>query len=161
MTIPKIPKRLVRPEKAEIADKEIWFPDWGCFCCHDTGLIRPKLVKLATEDFDYMTDFHPVCNACVKGQKYSGCEEYDHRFTRILCLELDRIERENWAVTVKEKQRILQTTDLEQKMGMRKRNRTEEEEDLAALRHREAIAVANEDPELSENKRKLQEDLNN
>ncbi len=146
MSLPKLPRQLVRPEKEASADNEIWFPDWTCFCCHDTGLVRPKLVELIIPGYDYEKDLHPACYRCSVGSNYTQCQDYDQRFNRDICRELDRIERENWTATVKEKQqRILEMKKLAQAKSLRSRNRTPEEERLARQRHEE---VLNADPEL-------------
>ncbi len=144
MSLPKLPRQPIRPDKEFSVDAEIWYPDWKCFCCHDTGIVRPKLAELVIPGYNYDKDLHPACYRCDAGGVYTNCEEYDQRFNRDICRELDRIERESWTATVKEKQRrILETRLLAQKMSMRQRDRTSSEEMEASRRHEE---VCNADP---------------
>lgn len=146
MTLPKLPRQQVRPEKEIAVDVEIWYPDWRCFCCHDTGIVRPRLVELVIPDYDHDKDFHPVCYRCDAGKIYANREEYDQRLTRSICGELDRIERENWTVTVKEKQqRILETKLLAQQKSLRLRDRTPDEETIAQNRHQQ---ICDADPQV-------------
>ncbi|MBE9018897.1 hypothetical protein IQ272_22625 [Chroococcidiopsidales cyanobacterium LEGE 13417] len=142
MSLPKLNRQPIRPDKDKGVDAEIWYPDWRCFCCHDTGIVRPKLAQLVIPDYDYDQDLHPACYRCEAGSSYTHCEEYDQRFNRGICGELDRIERENWTATVKEKQqRILETRLLAQAMSMRSRDRTSAEEVEVQQRHEEACNV--------------------
>lgn len=145
MSLPRLSRQPVRPDKEASVDAEIWYPDWKCFCCHDTGIVRPKLAELVIPDYDYDRDFHPTCYRCDVGSVYANCEEYDQRFNRGICSELDRIERDSWTATVKAKQqRILETKMLAQKMNMRQRDRTATEEVEAQQRHEEACNVESE-----------------
>ena len=144
MSLPKLPRQPIRPDKESSVDAEIWYPDWRCFCCHDTGIVRPRLVELVIPDFNYDKDLHPACYRCDAGSVYTNCEAYDQRFNRGICGELDRIERENWTATVKERQqRILETKLLAQAMSMRSRDRMSAEEVKVQQRHEEAC---NADP---------------
>lgn len=144
MTLPKLPRQLVRPEKQPSFDSEIWQPDWKCFCCHDSGIVRPKLAALVIPGYDHAYDLHPVCHRCNQGSAFDGCSEYDQRLTRGICEELDRIERDSWTKTIKaQQQHILETRVLAAGMSMRKRDRTPSEDLEAARRHEE---VSNLDP---------------
>jgi hypothetical protein len=148
MSLPKLNRQPIRPDKDKGVDAEIWYPDWRCFCCHDTGIVRPKLAQLVIPDYDYDKDLHPACYRCDAGSTYTHCEEYDQRFNRGICGELDRIERESWTATIKEKQqRILETKLLAQAMSMRSSDRTPDEELVAISRHEEACSA---DPEKQE-----------
>jgi len=145
MSLPRLSRQPVRPDKEANNDAEIWYPDWKCFCCHDTGIVRPKLAELVIPDYNYHKDLHPACYRCSAGSAYTSCEEYDQRFNRGICSELDRIERNAWAATVKQKQRrILDLKFLANEMSMRSRARTPDEEAEAIRRDEE---VCNADPE--------------
>lgn len=145
MSLPKLSRQPIRPDKDKSVDAEIWYPDWRCFCCHDTGIVRPKLAQLVIPGYDYAKDLHPACYRCSAGSAYTHCEEYDQRFNRGICSELDSIERESWTATVKEKQqRILETRLLAQAMSMRSRDRTPDEELVTIERHESAC---NAEPE--------------
>lgn len=148
MSLPKLSRQPVRPDKESSVDAEIWYPEWRCFCCHDTGIVRPKLASLVIPDYDYDKDLHPACYRCGAGSVYTNCEEYDQRLTRGICGELDRIERENWTATVKERQqRILETRLLAQAMSMRSSDRTPDEELVAEKRHELACSADPKKPE--------------
>ncbi|MBE9019764.1 hypothetical protein C7Y66_23865 [Chroococcidiopsis sp. CCALA 051] len=157
MSLPKFSRQPVRPDKESSVDAEIWYPDWKCFCCHDTGIVRPSLAELVIPGYDYDKDLHPACYRCGAGSFYTNCEEYDQRLTRGICSELDRIERESWTATVKEKQqRILETRLLAQTMSMRSRDRTPTEEVEAQQRHEEAC---NAEPKKLEKAERAEEEL--
>ena len=63
MDIPKLPQleRLPMRLESEVKDKEIWQPRWKCFCCEDSGLVKPNLVKLVIPSYDYAKDKLPRC----------------------------------------------------------------------------------------------------
>lgn len=143
MTLPKLSRQLVRPEKQPSFDSEIWQPDWKCFCCHDSGIVRPKLAALVIPGYDHDKDLHPVCHRCGQGSAIEGCAEYDQRLTRGICEELDRIERDSWTKTIKAQlpQQFLETRILAQKMSLRKRDRTPDEDLVCQQRHEEVVSA--------------------
>ena len=78
-------------------------PDWKCFCCHDTGLVNPNLVKLVIGDYDYYHDRQPVCQwkGCQASDKKIGqtlwdSDSLDDRFDSDTCREIHDKELENW-----------------------------------------------------------------
>lgn len=107
----------------------------------------PLLAKLVITDHSSNRDKKVVCYRCDAGSSYAGCEEYDQRFTRLICAELDKIERDNWYQTIKPKrQRILNVKQLSRNFAMLgRRDRTPLEEIEAIRRHHEE--VCNADPE--------------
>lgn len=102
------------------------------------------MAKLVIPDYSSNRDKKAVCYRCEAGDSNAGCEEYDQRFTRLICAELDKIERDNWYKTIKAKQRILDVKKLARELAMPgTRDRTPIEEIEAQLRHKEAC---NADP---------------
>ena len=91
----------MRPQQEELGNK-ICFPSWNCYCCHDTGAVSPRLVKLIIPDYNLDKDKLPFCQktGCSEGDKYlnnpSIASSLDWRFDNKLCQKLDRIEREEW-----------------------------------------------------------------
>ena len=104
MTLPQFSRELIRPKLDEEVDKEIWQPDWRCFCCHDTGLIQRYLVELVINDYDPWNDKPVACqnSICEAGWNYRGMAGCDQRFERGVCAELHQIGREDWRQFVRE-----------------------------------------------------------
>ncbi|MBD2682891.1 MULTISPECIES: hypothetical protein [Nostoc] len=112
--LPQFERLPINPKKEE-EDKEIWQPNWNCFCCQDTGQIQAHLVRLIISDYDPNRDRIPVCQGCNKFDRHNLMDYgvLDTRFDLFLCKKLDRIAREDWKqVTQKQfeivKQRINQ-----------------------------------------------------
>lgn len=144
MNLPKLPRQPIRPDKEPDVDQKIWYPDWQCFCCHDSGFVIPLLAKQVIPDYNANRDKKAACYRCEAGSLYSGCEEYDQRFNRLICKELDKIERDNWYQTIKAKQqRILNVKKLAQQFAMSGvRDRSSLEELEAQRRHQETCNAA-------------------
>jgi hypothetical protein len=143
--LPRLHRQPIRPDKEPGVDLEIWSPDWKCFCCHDSGVVRPKLASLVIPDYDPNADKPPACYRCDAGSYLTSCEEYDQRFHRGICNELDRIERNDWTETIKAKQQqILDLKSLSRSKSIRQRDRTSSEEMEAQRRHEEACNAAPE-----------------
>lgn len=95
--LPKL-ERLPINEQTENEDKEIWQPNWYCFCCQDTGQIQAHLARLIIPDYDHNRDRIPVCQGCNKFDRHN-LRDYgvlDTRFDLFLCKKLDRIARNDW-----------------------------------------------------------------
>lgn len=145
MSLPKLPRQPMRPDKEDCFDAQIWYPDWKCFCCCDFGTVQPKLAALVIPDYNHSRDKFPVCYRCEAGSVFAGRKEYDHRFNRNICSELDKIERDVWVQFVKGKQCLYeQIRSLSTDMSIRLGNRTSEEELIAQRKHESA---SNADPE--------------
>lgn len=136
----------VRPEKEE-QEKEIWQPNWNCFCCQDTGRIQLLLVQRVIPDYDYDRDKIPVCQLCNKGRDWLHLKDKGILDTRIsfdTCRKLDSLAREDWKHTTQmwfewAKKRIMQgINDVAQKYNTRKRDRIQEEFILAQRNHAKA-----------------------
>ena len=67
MDFPQLSRETTRPEEQK--EKEIWQPSWKCFCCQDTGIVNPHLVRLVIPDYSYNHDRLPICQA-------PGCDQY-------------------------------------------------------------------------------------
>lgn len=97
------------PQQQE--DKEIFYPKWSCFCCHDYGVIYSTLVKRIIPGYKENEDKWPMCQnpGCNAFNKRFGANvsmnNFDTRFSSLICQKLDLIERQGWQETV-ETQRI-------------------------------------------------------
>ncbi|WP_460202797.1 hypothetical protein [Scytonema sp. NUACC21] len=49
----------IRPEEDQ--EKEIWFPNWNCFCCQDTGKVQLNLARLVIPNYNDNRDRLPIC----------------------------------------------------------------------------------------------------
>ncbi len=100
----KLPREILRQEDKPGYEKEVWQPSWKCYCCHDLGIVRPHLVAMLIDGYDYRHDKLPRCQnqGCSAGSSYdssqlSNC--IDYRLSPAICQELDMIEREDWRQT--------------------------------------------------------------
>lgn len=152
LNINKLPRAPMRREDEPGYEKEIWQPDWKCFCCHDTGIVYDSLAALVIDGYNRDRDKRPRCvnPGCKAGSDWdseamSGC--IDYRISAATCQKLDAIERENWRRTVESRFERIQNSVNNTAIGMsmlRRRDRTPSEEEIAKKRHEEAI---NADPE--------------
>ena len=87
-------------------EKEIFYPKWTCFCCQDYGVINRNLARKIIPNYNSSEDKWPVCqnpNCHAFEQKFGaniGSENFDMRFSSLVCQKLDLIERQNWHNTV-------------------------------------------------------------
>ena len=154
MSLPKLPREPIRPEKEPDVDNDIWLPEWKCFCCHDYGRVSPHLASLVIPDYDHWKDKPPACQRCSKGSDKVGSFEYDQRFNRSICNELDKIERDNWTQTIKSQQKHildLKKLALSRTMpGAGERTANDEREirqrkqEIEAISHEKWLAMSNE-----------------
>lgn len=160
MELPKLNRLLVSPNK-ESEDEEIFFPDWNCFCCQDTGKVQPHWTRLIIPDFDWNKDKIPLCTNCNVHHNLIHLLDYevlDTRFDFQICAELDRIAREDWSNTAKSKQQAIAaakskqlTIELGKKKSFAKRERTENDNrevqqrkaEIEAITHEEWMAMRN------------------
>ena len=129
--LPSFDAEPIRPEKANSVDQEIFYPEWRCFSCHDSGLIDPRLAKLVMQNYDYWEHKRAACQRCELGDSYSDHKNYDQRFTKKVCDELDTIERREWSQFAKAEQRRLELDRLAKCLtmpGSRGRNANDERE---------------------------------
>jgi hypothetical protein len=140
MSLPKLNRQPIRPEmETDAEDKEVWKPTWRCFCCQDTGTVRPLLASLVIPDYDFSRDLSVVCQnpRCIAGTDYRSNDNYDQRFTAGICSELDKINREDWRRKVESQfagfQKRIQ--DAAKDRNLRMRSRTNEEQQIAKQRH--------------------------
>lgn len=141
MNLPQLPREPIRPElEGNQADKELWQPRWRCFCCEDAGLVRVWLVELLIPDYDHHRDKSVLCQnpRCEASEKYRGSNQYDQRFTAGICAELDKRNRDNWRRTTESHFQRIQNRIKEaaKEKSLRARDRTPEEDQLVAERHR-------------------------
>ena len=118
MDFPQLPRELTRPEEQK--EKEIWQPEWKCFCCQDTGRVQPILAKLVIPDYDDWHDKLPICQApgCNQYSRWMGVgnNNLDMRFVSTICQQLDMYQREDWRKTVERK--AINFQELAQRMSM-------------------------------------------
>ena len=149
--LPHLPREPIR--SPDLVDRELWQPGWRCYCCHDSGIVNTRLVQMVIPDYDPSTDKLPLCHAFECDRSVWACTAsrdvswaLDWRFTQDLCNELDRVEREIWQQTVKEKfDAFAQTQKLAQGMNMRKRDRTPEEQAFAQQKHQDVLQQIGEE----------------
>lgn len=137
----KLAPMVVRPE-AQAQDVEIWQPQWQCFCCHDSGIIRPHLAQMVIDGYQWDKHKLPLCQkpGCRMGSHYYSEAMSATTDTRVLppiCKKLDEIERDNWNRTVQSHwQRAKQSaSELARDMSLRKRDRTQAEQQQAEENH--------------------------
>jgi len=141
--LPRFERQLMRPARQteEELGREIWFPNWKCFCCHDTGVVNPRLVALVIPDYNLDKDKLPCCqnSTCTEGQKYIKnpklATSLDWRFSDRLCQKLDAIEREEWRVERNRTIDQLNIIDFAAQKSLRRGHRTELENEKIAQQH--------------------------
>lgn len=145
MSLPQFPREPIRSSEKISTDRELWQPNWNCFCCEDTGFINTSLVRQVIPDYEPSTDRLPICLTCTKAEWAMSADQrvsqtLDWRFDAALCRQLDRTNRQWWRETAREwyKQR-LGLSGLTEQMNLRQRDRTLQEQQLAEQKHRNAI----------------------
>lgn len=133
-------------------EKELWQPRWDCFCCADTGIVRPHLAALALDGYNPKRHKFPRCVSpgCKAGSEWDGealRASIDYRISSLTCQKLDAIEREGWRGAIKQtleaiqKKKSIET--LAKELSIRKSDRTPDEQSNAQMRHESA---SNADP---------------
>ncbi len=145
LDLPCFERELMRPKREEDLElgKEIWFPNWNCFCCHDTGLVNPNLVKLVIKDYNLDRDKLPICQnpGCFANKNYASntsiSSSLDWRFDEELCQKLDLIHRQEWQLEKKRTISQLESKiiDLAQAKSLRRTKRSQLENEMAAQNH--------------------------
>ena len=147
MNLPELPPQPIRDEDKPGYQKEIWQPNWRCFCCQDSGIVRPSLAEMVIRSYDSNRDRLPICQApgCNTGAKWLHLEEnnIDMRLTAAICRELDRISREDWRQSTQQK--FINLKGLCQKMSIPgSGERTENDNREVAQRKAEIEAISPE-----------------
>ena len=148
----KLPPMFMRREDEPGYEREIWQPDWNCFCCQDTGQAR-HAAEMFIEGYDPNKHKLPVCQnpGCQAGQVFGAAPSLkyslDWRLDAAMCQEADRVQREVWREEVRRQQqqgRPRVDLDLSQiGFNLRGRSRTPEEEMLARQKHEAVLAEMN------------------
>ncbi|MDY6902579.1 MAG: hypothetical protein SWZ49_31590 [Cyanobacteriota bacterium] len=144
----KLPPIPLRRECEPDYQKQIWQPNWCCFCCHDTGFIPDRLAAHVIEG--YRGDRHKIvrCRAtrCIAeiGETLEASGSLDNRLTRDICDHLDFLERENWAQTLKKQSQLRRQAlglvdELSERKSIRLRRRSPVEEIEVRRKHSEII----------------------
>ena len=138
----------LRPECEPDYDKQLWQPNWCCFCCHDTGFVIERLAAYVIEG--YTSGQHKIarcraskCQAEI-GETLEASGSLDNRLTREICDYLDNLERSEWARTLKRKHELRKQAlglvdELAERKSIRLRRRSLEEEMEARRKHEEVI----------------------
>lgn len=152
MNLPKLPAKPLRQEDQPGYEKEIWKPSWSCFCCQDTGIVRPHLVKLVIPEYNHSRDCIPICQkpGCKSGSQWLHLKDsIDMRLNTQICQELDKINRQDWQMYVQEQfkvKRSVNIEDLAQKMKMPgSRDRTEYDNQKVQQRKQEIENISHEE----------------
>ena len=148
MTLPQLPREPIRPELENgQVDKEIWQPNWNCYCCHDTGIVRGLLIRLVVPDFDRNRDKPVACQrrGCEASFEYRSNPHFDKRFDYEICAELDRLSREDWKQTILNQHELAKNRAVvraaAQGVNLRMRDRTQEEEEESQRRVEDSQAI--------------------
>ncbi|NEP02039.1 MAG: hypothetical protein F6K58_25955 [Symploca sp. SIO2E9] len=148
MDLPQLPPMPMRPEHEPGYSKEIWQPQWRCFCCHDTGIVVSHLAAMVIKGYNANRSKFPLCQNPNCHAEVGIPEEYNHcldfRFNGEICAELDKRERQSWQDWTKGRQQRLselntKVSALAEGMSLRKRQRTPSEEIEAQRRHQEVL----------------------
>jgi len=136
----------LRPECEPDYDKQVWQPNWYCFCCHDTGFVIDGLAAYVIEG--YVSGQHKIarcrgskCQAEI-GETLEASGSLDNRLTREICDYLDNLERSEWARTLKRKHELRKQAlglvdELAERKSIRLRRRTPQEEMEVRRNHAE------------------------
>ena len=141
----------LRPECSPDYDKQLWQPNWCCFCCHDTGFVLERLAAYVIEG--YTRGQHKIakcrasnCQAEIR-ETLEASGSLDERLTPEICDELDNLEREEWARTLNKqremrKQALEVVDELAERKSIRLRRRTPSEEMEVRRRHEDVINLS-------------------
>ncbi len=136
MNLPQLPRQIARREDEPDFQNELWQPTWKCFCSHDYGFVQPHLAALVIPGYSSLVDKIPVCQnpSCTAPSPGEAIEPMvDYRLTAAICQQLDAIERQDWREVVRERQ--INITAITQKMSLRKRDRTQFEQEEVDRNH--------------------------
>lgn len=146
--LPQLEPLPMRPEQE--GDREIWTPQWRCYCCHDSGEVQPHLARLVIPGYDpshhrVAVCQNPGCQAQIglDYEKHSAC--LDFRLKASICQKLDAIGREDWKNWREQKMERLararqiaeHVRQLAEQKSARVRDRTGDEEMAATQKHQE------------------------
>jgi hypothetical protein len=109
----------VRPEE-QLENKDIFYPKWQCFCCQDSGKVNDNLVRVIMPNYNPSRDLwvacqNPGCHSFREKWKGIAVDNFDTRFSTVVCQKLDLKSRENWHKTV---QRLVDIRTLAKAMKM-------------------------------------------
>ena len=99
MQFPQIPRNpYLHPQPT---DDGFQIPNWNCFCCQDTGIVRAPIIR---RHIDRTYDPNPGKDdpliECACGQPPALARTYIKSiFSREHCRELDRLTRQDWVET--------------------------------------------------------------
>lgn len=83
LELPTVQPLKVRTEDLPDAVEKEWHPTWKCFCCHDTGWVRPHLAAMVIQKYNYIQDRIPIFHKCHQGQQWNHLVKTDNLDTRL------------------------------------------------------------------------------
>ncbi|WP_066425125.1 hypothetical protein [Anabaena sp. 4-3] len=108
-------------ETSDNEEEELFYPQWRCFCCQDSGIIPAHLARLIMPSYHSNRDKWPICqnlNCDAYSKRFGdnvGLENFDTRLIPAICQKLDFKNREFWRITV---QKQIEIRSLAKKMKM-------------------------------------------
>jgi hypothetical protein len=101
---------LAREEQREELGQEIYFPEWRCFCCNDTGFIKPRdffsgniLERILRRNVAI------ACTCPAGAEKGDGVARFDD-IDFDTCQRIHMLKKQQWSQTAQEKAAIAQQT---------------------------------------------------
>lgn len=148
MNFKKLQPLTLRRECEPDYEKEIWQPNWRCFCCHDTGFVLDRLAAYVIEG--YKGGLHKIvecqateCQAKI-GETLEASGSLDDRLNPEICDHLDSLEREDWRQSLKQQHELRKKAlglvdELAARRSIRCVKRTPTEEMEVRRKHQEII----------------------
>ncbi|GBE95731.1 hypothetical protein [Nostoc cycadae] len=102
--LPQFEPLPLREPKSE-EEEQLFYPEWHCFCCGDSGIVQAHLVRLVMPNYDSDHDKWVACQNwdCTKFSDRWGAVDlsnFDTRFKPDICAKLDKISRQDWRTTI-------------------------------------------------------------
>ena len=91
------------PLRKPLDDKALFFPQWNCFCCHDSGIVAALLVRSipAYETYDPSIHKNLLCT-CLASSRFSDIRDaFDQGLTREWREHLHNQSFDDWMATNK------------------------------------------------------------
>ena len=144
----KLAPLFLRREDEPGYQREIWQPDWQCFCCEDTGEAIHAARRLI-EGYDGCKHKLAVCQNphCEAGRKLGASKalqgSLDWRLGEEICAEVDLEQRQMWREEVQRQRQKPEKLEIDVSQigfNLRGRSRTPTEEMEAQRRHQAILA---------------------
>ena len=142
----KLAPLFLRREDEPEYQREIWQPDWQCFCCEDTGEAI-HAARRFIDGYDGCKHKLVICQNphCAAGRKLGTSPalqaSLDWRLGREICIEVDLAQRQIWREEAQRQQPEKIEIDVSGiGFNLRGRSRTPTEEMEAQQRHQAVLA---------------------